>query len=135
MNDPQAGFGVSRRDFLKAAAGAGAAAALAENSATAEDNPLLPQKVLGKTGVKVPILGLGTAPGGHRSEKDAVAFYNECIDQGVNYLDTAPEFAGYGKAQVYLGNVLKERRDKVFLVTKCWEPNGEKALKLLKQNL
>jgi len=28
----------------------------------------------------------------------------------TTYLDTAPEFAGYGKAQVYLGQVLKERR-------------------------
>jgi predicted aldo/keto reductase-like oxidoreductase len=31
--------------------------------------------------------------------------------------------------------VLKERRKEVFLVTKCFEPDGEKALKLLRQNL
>jgi predicted aldo/keto reductase-like oxidoreductase len=31
--------------------------------------------------------------------------------------------------------VLKERRKEAFLVTKCWEPNGEKALQLLKRNL
>jgi predicted aldo/keto reductase-like oxidoreductase len=75
------------------------------------------------------------APAGFRSEKEAVAFYNECIDRGMTYIDTAPEFAGYGKAQLHLGHVLKERRREVFLVTKCFEPNGEKALQLLKKNL
>ena len=125
--------GVSRRDFL-AAAGAGTALALTAGAA-AEGGATLPQKVLGRTKVKVPVLGLGTAPAGFRPEKEAVAFYNKCIDSGVTYLDTAPEFAGYGKAQVYLGHVLKERRKEVFLVTKCFEPNGEKALKLLKRNL
>jgi aryl-alcohol dehydrogenase-like predicted oxidoreductase len=126
--------GVSRRDFLKSA-GAGAALALTAGTAPAEEKQVLPQKVLGKTGVKVPVLGLGSAPAGHRDRKDAVAFYNRCIDQGVTYLDTAPKFAGYGDAQVFLGDVLKERRKEVFLITKCWEPNGEKALELLKKNL
>jgi hypothetical protein len=125
---------VSRRDFLKAA-GAGAALALTTNTLAAEAKAVLPQKVLGKTKVKVPNVGLGTAPAGYRKEKDAIAFYHQCIDSGVTYLDTAPEFAGYGKAQVYLGPVLKERRKEVFLVTKCYEPDGEKALQLLKKNL
>ncbi|MBI1915507.1 MAG: aldo/keto reductase [Planctomycetes bacterium] len=124
--------GVSRRDFL-AAAGAGTALALASTAAGGE--AALPQKVLGRTKVKVPVLGLGTAPAGYRPEKEAVAFYHQCIDSGVTYLDTAPEFAGYGKAQVYLGHVLKERRKEAFLVTKCFEPDGEKALQLLKRNL
>jgi predicted aldo/keto reductase-like oxidoreductase len=53
----------------------------------------------------------------------------------VTYIDTAPDFAGYGRAQGYLGPVLKERRHEVFLVTKCFEPNGEKALRLLERNL
>ena len=134
MTAPHPPEGVSRRDFLKAA-GAGAALALAAGEAPAAEKAVLPQKVLGKTKVKVPVLGLGTAPAGYRTEKEAVPFYHKCIDSGVTYLDTAPEFAGYGKAQVYLGKVLKERRKEVFLVTKCFEPDGEKALKLLKQNL
>jgi aryl-alcohol dehydrogenase-like predicted oxidoreductase len=124
---------VSRRDFLKTAS-AGAIAMSATNLEAA-DKALLPQRDLGKTGVKVPLIGLGTAPAGYRPEKEAVAFYHKCIDSGITYLDTAPEFAGYGKAQVYLGQVLKERRKEVFLVTKCWEPDGEKALALLKKNL
>src|SRR5947209_9439037 len=125
--------GVSRRDFL-AATGAGTALALAAGTAAGAE-AALPQKLLGRTKVKVPVLGLGTAPAGFRPEKEAVAFYRKCIDRGVTYLDTAPEFAGYGKAQVYLGQVLKERRHEVFVITKCHEPDGEKALRLLKKNL
>ena len=73
---------VSRRDFLKAAS-AGAALAVAAGRSAAVDAPAkLPQKVLGKTGVSVPAIGLGTAPAGFRKEKEAVAFYNRCIDAG-----------------------------------------------------
>jgi aryl-alcohol dehydrogenase-like predicted oxidoreductase len=126
--------GVSRRDFLKTAS-ACTALALAAGDVQAGEKTVLPMKGLGRTKVKVPIMGLGTAPAGFRPEKEAVAFYHQCIDSGLTYLDTAPEFAGYGKAQVYLGQVLKERRKEVFLVTKCFEPNGDKALQLLKKNL
>lgn len=125
---------VSRRDFL-CTAGTGAALALAAGDLPAVEKAALPSKVLGRTRVKVPILGLGTAPAGYRSEKEAVAFYSQCLDHGLTYIDTAPNFTGYGNAQVYLGQVLKDRRKEVFLVTKCNEPNGEKALQLLKKNL
>jgi uncharacterized protein len=125
---------VSRRAFLQAA-GAGTALALSGAAAGEDDKAPVPQKTLGRTKVKVPVLGLGTAPAGYRAEKEAVAFYHKCMDRGVTYLDTAPEKAGYGKAQVCLAPVLKERRKEAFLVTKCHEPDGDAALKLLKKNL
>lgn len=101
----------------------------------AEEKSLLPQRVLGRTGVKVPVLGLGTAPSGHRPEKEAVAFYRQCIDAGVTHLDTGPECGGFGNAQIYLGHVLKERRQEVFIATRCCEPDGEQALKQLQRSL
>ncbi len=125
---------LTRRGFLQAA-GAGTAVTLGIDPALRADAPGLPHKTLGRTGVRVPVLGLGTAPAGFRPQREAVAFYHHCIDRGVNYLDAAPEFTGYGKAQQYLGHVLRERRKEVFLVTKCFEPDGEKALALLKRNL
>jgi aryl-alcohol dehydrogenase-like predicted oxidoreductase len=134
MSEPVPDGGVSRRDFLQAA-GAGAALAAAGAGIPAAEDRALTQRVLGRTRARVPALGLGTAPAGFRPEKEAVAFYHRCIDRGVTYLDTAPEFTGYGKAQVYLGQVLKDRRKEVFLVTKCNEPDGEKALRLLRKNL
>lgn len=101
----------------------------------AEETSPLPRRPLGRTGVQIPILGLGTAPSGHRPEKEAVAFYRQCLDAGVTHLDTGPRVGGFGNAQVYLGQVLAERRQEVFLATRCCEPDGETALRQLEQNL
>lgn len=132
---------LSRREFL-VLAGAGSAVAATTRFAqgdelTAAEAKTLPSRTLGKTGVKVPTLGLGTAPAGHRPRKEAAGFYAAAIERGVTYIDTAPEFAGYGVAQKALGDVFGDAklRDSVFLVTKCHEPNGEKAIELLKKNL
>lgn len=64
-----------------------------------------------------------------------MAFYHRCLDAGVTHLDTGPECGGFGKAQVYLGPILKKRRQEVFIATRCCEPDGEQALKQLKRNL
>jgi aryl-alcohol dehydrogenase-like predicted oxidoreductase len=124
---------LSRRDFL--VAGSAGALALSATTTAAAEKAVLPQKTLGRTGIKVPLIGLGTAPAGFRKEKEAVTFFNQCIDSGITYLDSAPESGGYGKAQTFLGHVLKTRRKEVFVITKVHEPDGEKGLKVLKQNL
>jgi aryl-alcohol dehydrogenase-like predicted oxidoreductase len=124
---------ISRRNFLRTTFGGALAAGLAGTGAAEE---VLPRRVLGKTGVPVPILAMGTAPAGnHAADGDAIALYNEAIDLGVNYMDTAPDFAGYGRAQIQLGHVLKERRQEVFLVTKTFTPDGDEARRLLERNL
>jgi aryl-alcohol dehydrogenase-like predicted oxidoreductase len=128
---------LTRRTFLKSSA-----AAIAATQLRAEESTKLPQRDLGKTGVKVPILGLGTVALGNLSdEKEAAALLNKAIDLGVTYIDTAPPrtrqaiFTGYGKAQKYISGVLKERRKEVFIVTKCLETDGSKTLDLVKSNL
>lgn len=132
---------LTRREFIGTTAATTATVAVSSTVPAAKDEKSsrpfgLPQRVLGKTGVRVPIIGYGSAPTGTRRElKDAIALYNEAIDLGVTYLDTAPDFTGYGAAQVQLGHVLKDRRKEVFLVTKCHEPNGDAALRLLEKNL
>ncbi len=132
----------SRRDFLRA--GAAGAAVLLGNALPVwgDDKTKLPQRVLGKTKVQVPILGLGTvAVGALRDEKAAVALINKAIDLGVTYIDTAPPrtsiagITGYFNAHKYLKGVLKERRKEVFVATKCLETAGDKALETLKKNL
>jgi predicted aldo/keto reductase-like oxidoreductase len=132
---------LSRRDFVRAGA-AGVAVLLGNALPVRAEGAVLPQRVLGKTGVKVPILGLGTvAVGNVGDEKKAVALLNKAIDMGVTYIDTAPPstrvaaMTGYAKAQAYLKGVLKERRKEVFIATKCLEPDGDKTIDLLKKNL
>ena len=81
-------------------------------------------------------MGYGTAQGGLRlNTRDAVRLYEQAFREGITYFDTAPEFAGYGKAQFQLSHVLQQVRPQVFLVTKCYEPDGERALKLLERSL
>jgi len=97
---------------------------------------MVPTRPLGKTGERISILGFGTASSGNRlNVKKAINLYSEALDMGVTYFDTAPSFAGYGRAQRHLGYLIKHRRKEMFLVTKCWETEGDAALKLLQQNL
>jgi aryl-alcohol dehydrogenase-like predicted oxidoreductase len=124
--------GLTRRAFLQSVGAATVASGISRPGSA--DEPI-PSRELGRTGVRVPIIGVGTAPAGFRPRAEAAKFFAECLDRGAFYLDTAPEFAGYGIAQLALGDVLKSRRKDAFLVTKCYEPDGEKALALLKKNL
>ena len=130
---------LNRREFI-VLAGAGTAAVAATSFVRGDETTAavtLPARALGRTNVKVPVLGLGTAPAGHRPRREAAEFYAAAITRGVNYIDTAPDFAGYGVAQKALGDIFGDTklRNQVFLVTKCHEPNGEKAIELLKNNL
>ncbi len=142
MNEPTRDD-VTRRGFIRTAAAGSAvlAASGLKTTATGQDSKKdqepVPTAILGKTGERVTRLGLGTAPAGRRPREEAARYYEQAIASGVTYMDTAPEFAGYGIAQKALGDVLKdpEIRKRVFLVTKCYEPDGEKALALLKRNL
>jgi predicted aldo/keto reductase-like oxidoreductase len=45
------------------------------------------------------------------------------IDRGVNYIDTAPDYAGAGSEQA-VGRAIKGRRDELFLATKFCTPIG-----------
>ncbi len=132
---------LTRRDFVRVSA-AGTALLLGNSLPTWGATTKLPQRVLGKTGVQVPILGLGTvALGNLKDEKAARALVHKAIDLGVTYIDTAPPrtriapFTGYGQAQRYLKPLLRERRKEVFIATKCLETAGDKTIDLLKKNL
>jgi uncharacterized protein len=70
----------------------------------------------GATGVKVPLIGYGTAPLGkdHISRAHAMRCLNHAIDRGITYLDTSPDYG----SEPHVGAVMRERRDEVFLATK-----------------
>ena len=76
----------------------------------------LPSRPLGATGVDVPLIGYGTAPLGKPeiSRAHAVACLNHAIDRGITYLDTSPDYG----SEPHVGEVMRERRDEVFLATK-----------------
>jgi hypothetical protein len=115
------------------AGGAGWACADAWGAAVDEGKPL-PTRTLGRTGVQVTILGLGTAPIGEAriDRKEAERVFGEVMDRGVNYIDTARI---YGHAEEVLGNLVPSRRDRLFLVTKVWTDNGAQAQKAFEESL
>lgn len=125
----------SRREFLRRTAlvGAGLVAA-SEVRASQSGGSELPRRVLGRTGARVTILGLGTAPLGEArgDVSEAAKIFGEVIDRGVNYVDTARI---YGIAEEALAQVLPSRRDKVFLVTKCWTDSGTRARQMFEESL
>lgn len=96
----------------------------------------LPHRTLGKTGVQVPVLGYGTATvgkieEGHPSFEGAVKLLHYAIDNGITYLDTSPDYG----SQPRVGEVMKTRRDEVFLATKVNKRKREDALREMHQNL
>jgi len=94
---------------------------------------LSPARPFGKTGVTVPLIGYGTAPLGkeHVSLDHAVRCLNYAIDLGVTYLDTSPDYGSEPK----VGEVMKTRRDEVFLATKVNKRSKQGVLDELKQSL
>ncbi|MCE7745979.1 MAG: aldo/keto reductase [Candidatus Heimdallarchaeota archaeon] len=79
---------------------------------------------LGKSDLKVSRIGLGTLAFGHKSKgiQDKEQIYdclNFALDNGINLIDTAEEYAG-GLTEEHIGNVLKDRGDRedTVIVTK-----------------
>jgi predicted aldo/keto reductase-like oxidoreductase len=124
---------VSRREFLGQTALVGATAAIAVEAKAAKG---IPTRTLGKTGVKVPIvaMGCGSRLLAYEKEEDAVGALNLALDLGLNYLDTAYGY-GNGKSETWVGKVMKNRRNGVFLVTKINARNGDEAQKILEGSM
>ncbi len=133
MNNPA--NTVHRREFLRRTAAGAAAIALAGAAPTpASESDALPTRALGRTKANVTILGLGTAPIGEARLEipTAVKIFGEVMDRGVNYIDTARI---YGIAEQALGQLVPQRRDKLFLVTKVWTDSADAAEKAFSESL
>ena len=125
---------LGRRAFLSRLFSGGAAFADAAGLPTMTRG--VPRRQLGNTGEVVPILGFGTSSLGKGvADDEAAKILNRAVDIGVNYIDTAPAIGGYGRAQLQIGRALSGRREEIFLVTKCYEPDADAARRLLEQNL
>jgi aryl-alcohol dehydrogenase-like predicted oxidoreductase len=95
----------------------------------------LETRPLGKSDLKITKVGVGTAPigstpewrvwWGPQDEKSAIQAIQTALDEGVNWIDTAP-FYGWGKAEEIVGKAIKDRRDEVYVFTKCGTlPDGK----------
>jgi uncharacterized protein len=112
----------NRRHFLKTAAASGAVLASADSILAAPEKSPIPEVTLGKTGVKVTKLGMGT------SWSVAESFVQRAIASGVRYIDTSEAYER-GKSEIALGNVFARtgQRKDVYLVTKNSSYEGIKG--------
>lgn len=73
---------------------------------------------LGKTGIKVSTLCLGTGEYGNQVEgKEAERIMSSAIAAGVNFFDTADAYAE-GRSEEIIGRALKGKRNSIVLATK-----------------
>jgi len=79
-------------------------------------------RTLGKTGIRVSIIGYGASPLGNvfgeTDEAEGIRAVHYAIEKGINYFDVAPMY-GVTLAEERLGKALKGKRDKIILATKC----------------
>ncbi len=94
---------------------------------------LSPQRPLGSTGITVPLIGYGTAPLGKEkiSRELAIRCLNHAIDRGITYLDTSPDYG----SEPHVGEVMRARRNEVFLATKVNSRSKAGVLNELKESL
>jgi aryl-alcohol dehydrogenase-like predicted oxidoreductase len=145
-NKPDDSHPLHRREFICGAAYTAAAAAVfrptlleAVEPTTVQDAGLgmVPQKDLGKTGVKVSALALGGFHlGTAKSQDEATRIVARAIESGVNFFDNAWEYHD-GESEKRVGIALKGKRDKVLVMTKvCTHGRGKDvAMRMLEESL
>jgi aryl-alcohol dehydrogenase-like predicted oxidoreductase len=87
-------------------------------------------KELGKSGIKISAVGLGTWQWGSREwgwgrnygKKEVLEAFQKALEVDINFIDTA-EIYGRGKSEQLIGEAIKDHRDEVVIATKVWPWN------------
>jgi len=126
--------GIDRRGFLNTVGVAALGSVLGSSARTAESSdvgsampngdevplsgqfPQVPRRTLGKTGVAVPVVGLGALWDARKNP----GMLDSCLQYGVAYWDTASNYSNT-RSELGIGHYLASRpglREKLFIVTK-----------------
>ena len=130
--------GLPRRKFLQQSALlAGAALVAPQLLAAPAKRTAADQVTLGKSGVKLSRLGMGTGTNnGHVQKKNGQEAFTRLIrhgyDQGLTYIDTADNYNVHGMVAAAIKGL---PREKLFIQTKMWWMRGvpEKPLEVLER--
>ncbi len=130
---------LGRRDFLRTAAGTAIAAgapALVSGCATAQaaaKRSAVDRVALGKTGVRITRLGVGTGSQGGKIQRELgeagfTKLFRHAWDRGVRYLDTADNYKMHGHVKQAIKGL---PREELVLLTKMkWKPLPDVAREL-----
>lgn len=143
----------SRREFLQKLLAASAVAGIypyldcVKGTDAVLKKGKMPLRPLGKTGHMVGIYSLGgqatvETPG---KEELAVQIVNKAIDLGINYIDTAAAYGrsnttitkenAMGTSEKNIGQVMKSRRNEVFLASKTHDRTYDGSMRLIERTL
>ena len=106
-------------------------------SHTTVSNSGMPTRILGHTGVKVSLVGLG---GWHLGFNDideqlSIRIIRTAIDNGINFMDNCWDYND-GASEIRMGKALKDGyRERTFLMTKIDGRTKEEATKQLDESL
>lgn len=123
---------IGRREFLKKTAATTVGASLINagapflSKADEIDQLPMPTRRLGRTGYRTSIVSLGGQSTLEEPDRldESKEIINRAIDLGINYIDTSEAY-GDGISETHIGEVMKKRRDEVFLTTKTFHRSAE----------
>lgn len=127
----------TRRTFLSGAAAVAALAdqVLAQTSGASATG--IPTRVLGRTGARVSIIGMGGWHiGAVKDEREAIRILHAAQDEGINFFDNAWDYHN-GHSEELMGKALAMdgRRKKIYLMTKNCERDYAGSMKNLEDSL
>jgi len=102
-----------------------------------QENSEMPMRTLGRTGVKVSLVGLGGWHLGFKfiDEESSVRIIRTAIDNGINFMDNCWDY-NEGASEERMGKALKDGyRERVFLMTKIDGRTKQEATKQLDESL
>jgi aryl-alcohol dehydrogenase-like predicted oxidoreductase len=86
------------------------------------------KRTLGKTGLQVPVIGMGTWQTfdvrGDEAEHNARLIVDAAFQADANFFDSSPM---YGEAERVLGTTLAGRRDQAMVATKVWASTAQEG--------
>ncbi len=133
---------MTRRDLLKALALVSASSCLPRGTTAAELTggkdklgPLLPQRDLGRTGLRVTLLGLGGSHVGRPSEEEAERIIETAMERGIRTFETAQLYQNGRSEERYGKFLVPKYRDQVLIFTKTMATDAQTAQEHLEGSL
>jgi aryl-alcohol dehydrogenase-like predicted oxidoreductase len=135
---------MKRRTLLKIVGGAASSyflagtklrAAETQTKVTNEKASEFPQRILGRTGRKISIIGFPGLALTRGDREECTKAIHKAFEQGINYYDVAPTY-GDGDAEIKMGIGLQGiERDKIFLSCKTQKRDKDGAREELERSL
>src|SRR5947199_429250 len=127
---------MDRRRFLQTAAATTLMTSLSKQLADATDKGTVPTRILGRTGEKISMVGLGGYHVGMQSdEQESIRIIRSGLDSGITFLDNCWDYNN-GQSEIRMGKALRDGyRQKAFLMTKIDGRTRQAATQQLEESL